>query len=248
MTYELGGGAPESFFPPALQPTLPVLAVLSLWHADAGPLGRFALAQLRLTCRSGVRPAPVSRRELRRRRAGARRAERAASRSPRGPRASGSSASTTAWRAASRWTARARSTSPALGAAARSRPGTCSSSRACTSAETPEGAAAAAGRRRRARDSRGARAPAARSFRRPGPSACPQAKLAYPVAAFVALCDVTLPHLRFACRARRATPRWAPNASASAAAQPRVRLARHAQQARIVEHSRARAQGTRQVE
>jgi len=56
VTYELGGGAPESFFPPALHPTLPVLAVLALWRADDGPLGRFALVQLRLSCRSGVRP------------------------------------------------------------------------------------------------------------------------------------------------------------------------------------------------
>lgn len=56
VTYELGGGAPESFFPPALHPTLPVLAVLALWRAADGPLGRFALAQLRLSCRSGVRP------------------------------------------------------------------------------------------------------------------------------------------------------------------------------------------------
>jgi hypothetical protein len=56
VTYELGGVAPESPFPPALLPTLPVLAVLSLWRAESGPLGRFALAQLRLTCRSGVRP------------------------------------------------------------------------------------------------------------------------------------------------------------------------------------------------
>ncbi len=56
VTYELGGVAPESPFPPALLPTLPVLAVLSVWRADSGPLGRFALAQLRLSCRSGARP------------------------------------------------------------------------------------------------------------------------------------------------------------------------------------------------
>ena len=56
VTYELGGVAPEAPFPPALSPTLPVLAVLSVWRADAGPLGRFALAELRLSCRSGVRP------------------------------------------------------------------------------------------------------------------------------------------------------------------------------------------------
>lgn len=56
VTYELGGRAPESLFPPALLPTLPVLAVLSILRAADGPLGRFALAELRLTCRSGVRP------------------------------------------------------------------------------------------------------------------------------------------------------------------------------------------------
>ena len=56
LTYELGGRPPESFFPPALTPTLPVLAVLSLWRVAEGPLGPFSLAQLRLSCRSGVRP------------------------------------------------------------------------------------------------------------------------------------------------------------------------------------------------
>ena len=56
VTYELAGSAPEAVFPPALSPTLPVLAVLSLWRADTGPLGRFSLAELRLSCRSGVRP------------------------------------------------------------------------------------------------------------------------------------------------------------------------------------------------
>jgi len=56
LSYELGGGPPESFFPPALLPTLPVLAVLALWKVSEGPLGPFTLAQLRLTCRSGVRP------------------------------------------------------------------------------------------------------------------------------------------------------------------------------------------------
>ena len=56
LTYELAGVAPEAPFPPGLSPTLPVLAVLSLWRADAGPLGRFGLAELRLSCRSGMRP------------------------------------------------------------------------------------------------------------------------------------------------------------------------------------------------
>jgi len=56
VTYELGGVAPEAPFPPALSPTVPVLAVLSIWRADSGPLGRFGVAELRLSCRSGVRP------------------------------------------------------------------------------------------------------------------------------------------------------------------------------------------------
>jgi hypothetical protein len=55
-TWELGGVAPEAPLPPALHPTLPVLAVLALWCADAGPLGRFRVAELRLSCRSGARP------------------------------------------------------------------------------------------------------------------------------------------------------------------------------------------------
>ena len=55
-TWELGGLAPEAAFPPALYPTLPVLAVLSIRRAAAGPLGPFRLAELRLSCRSGVRP------------------------------------------------------------------------------------------------------------------------------------------------------------------------------------------------
>ena len=56
VTYELGGRPPESLFPPALAPTLPVLAVLAVLRAPDGPLGPFALAELRLSCRSGVRP------------------------------------------------------------------------------------------------------------------------------------------------------------------------------------------------
>jgi len=55
-TFELAGPGVESLFPPGLHPTLPVLAVFAFWRADAGPLGAFTLAQLRLSCRSGVRP------------------------------------------------------------------------------------------------------------------------------------------------------------------------------------------------
>ena len=55
-TFELTGQGVESCFPPGLHPTLPVLAVFAFWRAIDGPLGAFTLAQLRLSCRSGVRP------------------------------------------------------------------------------------------------------------------------------------------------------------------------------------------------
>ncbi len=55
-TFELEGKGVESYFPPGLHPTLPVLAVFAVWRASEGPLGPFALAQLRLSCRSGARP------------------------------------------------------------------------------------------------------------------------------------------------------------------------------------------------
>ena len=55
-TFELEGKGVESYFPPGLHPTLPVLAVFAVWRATEGPLGAFTLAQLRLSCRSGARP------------------------------------------------------------------------------------------------------------------------------------------------------------------------------------------------
>ncbi len=55
-TFELTARRVESFFPAGLHPTLPVLAVFAFWRATGGPLGAFTLAQLRLSCRSGVRP------------------------------------------------------------------------------------------------------------------------------------------------------------------------------------------------
>lgn len=54
--FELEGHGIESYFPPGLHPTLPVLAVFAFWRASEGPLGAFTLAQLRLSCRSGARP------------------------------------------------------------------------------------------------------------------------------------------------------------------------------------------------
>ena len=66
ITFELEGQGIEALFPPGLHPTLPVLAVFAFWRASDGPLGAFTLAQLRLSCRSGARP-----RRTRRRGAGA---------------------------------------------------------------------------------------------------------------------------------------------------------------------------------
>jgi hypothetical protein len=197
VTYELGGGAPESFFPPALHPTLPVLAVLALWRADAGPLGRFALAQLRLSCRSGVRPrqllvasfadGELARAALNERFGfGARRArirlDRFYDRVEGGVDVDGASALDVT----------ARGPLPLA-------PGDVQFFSSMHAAETAKGL------RLLQVDTevhvtRAERAEprlihfAADAFGIPG------ATLAYPVAAFVALCDVTLPRLRFACR------------------------------------------------
>jgi hypothetical protein len=56
ITFELEGPGIEALFPAGLHPTLPVLAVFAFWRASDGPLGAFTLAQLRLSCRSGARP------------------------------------------------------------------------------------------------------------------------------------------------------------------------------------------------
>jgi len=55
-TFELAGQGVGSLFPPGLHPTLPVLAVFAFWRATSGPLAAFTLAQLRVSCRSGARP------------------------------------------------------------------------------------------------------------------------------------------------------------------------------------------------
>jgi len=198
VTYELGGGAPESFFPPALQPTLPVLAVLSLWHADSGPLGRFALAQLRLTCRSGVRPRQYlvgsfadgepARAALNdgfafAARPARIRLERFYDRVEGGVELDGASALDVT----------ALAPLPLA-------PGDVQFFSSMHPAETPKGlrlvqvdADVHVTRAERAHPRLTHFAPAAFGV--------PRATLAYPVAALVALCDVTLPQLRFACRA-----------------------------------------------
>jgi len=54
--FELPGALRECLLPPALHPTDPPLAWISLWRCASGPLGPFALAQVRVSCRSGLRP------------------------------------------------------------------------------------------------------------------------------------------------------------------------------------------------
>jgi hypothetical protein len=56
LLYEIGSGALTSLLPPALHPTLPPLARLVVTRVARSELGPFALAELRIECRSGVRP------------------------------------------------------------------------------------------------------------------------------------------------------------------------------------------------
>ena len=56
ITWELAGAAVAGCLPPALHPTIPALATWLVWRCPEGPLGRFALAQTRVSTRSGVRP------------------------------------------------------------------------------------------------------------------------------------------------------------------------------------------------
>jgi acetoacetate decarboxylase len=54
--YEMPGATRETLLPPALHPTDPPLVGWTVVASDAGPLGPFAMAALRVSCRSGVRP------------------------------------------------------------------------------------------------------------------------------------------------------------------------------------------------
>lgn len=54
FSYELPGPR-EDLFPPGLHPTTPVVVTLQLWRVTGGELGCFGLAQLRLSCRAGMR-------------------------------------------------------------------------------------------------------------------------------------------------------------------------------------------------
>lgn len=46
----------QSTLPPALHPTNPPTCVLQAWRCTDGPWGAFAFAQVRIQCRSGLRP------------------------------------------------------------------------------------------------------------------------------------------------------------------------------------------------
>lgn len=54
LTYELPGDR-QALFPPGLHPTTPVIATVQVLRADGGVLGAFGLAQVRLSCRAGMR-------------------------------------------------------------------------------------------------------------------------------------------------------------------------------------------------
>ena len=59
-TCEIAREGVEALFPPALQPTLPPLVAWRVWRCREGPLGAFAAAQVRLSCRAGARPRAFS--------------------------------------------------------------------------------------------------------------------------------------------------------------------------------------------
>jgi hypothetical protein len=55
-TFEMPAAVRECFLPPALHPTDPPLVSWLVYRCAESPLGPFVLAQLRVSCRSGVRP------------------------------------------------------------------------------------------------------------------------------------------------------------------------------------------------
>jgi hypothetical protein len=55
-TFEMPGGLRDCLLPPALHPTDPPLVSWLVYRCVEGPLGAFTLAQLRVSCRSGLRP------------------------------------------------------------------------------------------------------------------------------------------------------------------------------------------------
>ena len=56
VMYEMPAAAREVLLPPALHPTDPPLVSWTFLRCTSGPLGAFDIAQLRVECRSGLRP------------------------------------------------------------------------------------------------------------------------------------------------------------------------------------------------
>ena len=54
--FELPFSSREPLLPPGLHPTTPPLLVLLAWRVPSSPWGPFTIAQARVSCRSGVRP------------------------------------------------------------------------------------------------------------------------------------------------------------------------------------------------
>jgi hypothetical protein len=56
LVFEIRSHALQSLLPPALHPTLPPLARIAVTRVAESPFGPFSLAELRIECRSGLRP------------------------------------------------------------------------------------------------------------------------------------------------------------------------------------------------
>src|SRR5258708_29417811 len=54
LSYELPGNR-QDLFPAGLHPTMPPIVTLQLWRSEGGEMGSFGMAQLRLSCRAGMR-------------------------------------------------------------------------------------------------------------------------------------------------------------------------------------------------
>ena len=54
--FEMAYASREPTLPPGLHPTSPPLMIVLVWRVASGPWGPFTMAQLRVSCRSGVRP------------------------------------------------------------------------------------------------------------------------------------------------------------------------------------------------
>ena len=54
--FEMSYASRETTLPPGLHPTTPPLMVILAWQVPDSPFGPFTMAQVRVSCRSGVRP------------------------------------------------------------------------------------------------------------------------------------------------------------------------------------------------